>query len=309
MIMRNVKFILVIVLINSMFIGCSNNDDDIITVPPRDRGEQQIIDGDSLVNYLETHYIDFIALTNNPNPRIEDIVIIELPEDGILPDPDQNRLLIDITERKSIILEDTDYDYYILIVREGNGNESPNVSDNVLANFQGSLQDGEVFDSTINPTIFDLTTTVPGFSLSFLDFNTAESFSVNSDGTVNFSNPGVGVVFMPSGLGFFDQIRPGIPSFSNVLFKFELFQTDVLDHDNDGIPSYIEDLNQDLIVINDDTDGDTLPNYLDADDDGDGVLTINEDINNDGDPTNDDADMDGTPNYLDTDSTESNEDS
>ena len=54
-------------------------------------------------------------------------------------------------------------------------------------------------------------------------------------------------------------------------------------------------------VKNDDTDGDTIPNYLDADDDNDGVLTKNEDANGDGDPTNDDTDGDGIPDYLDTD--------
>ncbi|MGH1387329.1 RHS repeat-associated core domain-containing protein [Kordia sp.] len=91
------------------------------------------------------------------------------------------------------------------------------------------------------------------------------------------------------------------------------------DADNDGIDDYIEDTNQDGNADNDDTDGDGIANYLDADDDNDGVLTTIEgttDTDNDSianyldtDDDNDgfltavegqtDDDNDGTPNYLD----------
>ncbi|MEC4004363.1 T9SS type A sorting domain-containing protein [Flavobacterium sp. SUN052] len=47
-----------------------------------------------------------------------------------------------------------------------------------------------------------------------------------------------------------------------------------------------------------DTDNDTIPNYLDSDDDGDGILTFNEDYNGDGNPLNDDTNNDGQPDYL-----------
>lgn len=52
---------------------------------------------------------------------------------------------------------------------------------------------------------------------------------------------------------------------------------------------------------NDLPDTDTIEdvNYRDIDDDGDGITTIDEDANNDSDPVNDDTDGDGTPDYLD----------
>ena len=70
--------------------------------------------------------------------------------------------------------------------------------------------------------------------------------------------------------------------------------------------------------LDDDTDGDGLPNYLDDDDDADGVGTIDEDVavadcdkkinspegsgcSNSGGAENDDADKDGLPNFLDND--------
>ncbi|QQX76620.1 MULTISPECIES: T9SS type A sorting domain-containing protein [Aequorivita] len=48
-----------------------------------------------------------------------------------------------------------------------------------------------------------------------------------------------------------------------------------------------------------DTDGDTIENYLDNDDDGDGTLTIDEDYNNNGNPIDDDTNTNGIPDFLD----------
>ncbi len=48
-----------------------------------------------------------------------------------------------------------------------------------------------------------------------------------------------------------------------------------------------------------DTDGDTIENYLDNDDDGDGSLTIDEDYNNNGNPIDDDTNGNDIPDFLD----------
>ncbi|WP_178983907.1 T9SS type A sorting domain-containing protein [Winogradskyella helgolandensis] len=47
-----------------------------------------------------------------------------------------------------------------------------------------------------------------------------------------------------------------------------------------------------------DTDNDEIENYLDDDDDGDGILTIDEDYNDNGDPTDDDTNDNTIPDYL-----------
>lgn len=47
-----------------------------------------------------------------------------------------------------------------------------------------------------------------------------------------------------------------------------------------------------------DTDNDSKPNYLDSDDDGDGILSFKEDTNNDGNPANDDTNNNSVPDYL-----------
>ena len=75
------------------------------------------------------------------------------------------------------------------------------------------------------------------------------------------------------------------------------------DQDNDGIPSIIEDLNNNGLEEDDDTDADGLPNYVDADDDNDGRPTADEiEIDADGNITYPDSDGDGIVDYLDSDS-------
>ncbi|WCO03019.1 hypothetical protein [Psychroserpens ponticola] len=94
-------------------------------------------------------------------------------------------------------------------------------------------------------------------------------------------------------------------------------KTVLVEDDNDGIPSYLEDENldgdNDPATNPTDTDGDEIPDYLDEDDDGDNVLTIDEidteNLDGDNDPTtnpkNTDANStmnpDMIPDYLDTD--------
>jgi CSLREA domain-containing protein len=79
------------------------------------------------------------------------------------------------------------------------------------------------------------------------------------------------------------------------------------DSDGDGLWDCEEDWNRDgdgnpATDPGPDTDGDTIPNYLDPDDDGDGIPTASEnaDPNGDGDPRDAvDTDRDGQPDYLD----------
>ncbi len=81
-------------------------------------------------------------------------------------------------------------------------------------------------------------------------------------------------------------------------------KTVLTEDDNDGVPSNLEDINNDGDLNNDDTDGDGLWNYIDFDDDGDNIPTKDEnpDPNNDGDFSDaQDTDADGTPDYLDKD--------
>jgi hypothetical protein len=108
------------------------------------------------------------------------------------------------------------------------------------------------------------------------EFNVAESYMINGDGTVSYNNVGVGVMIIPSGLAYYSAGTQGIGPYKSLIFKFDLLQTEVNDHDLDGIPSYAENYDGDFDINDEDTDEDGLVDFVDNDDDGDGVLTIDE---------------------------------
>ena len=324
------KFKLYIFLIAILLLGfsCGDDDDDgVIEVPEADRTEQQVIDNDSLVTFLQSHYVDASLLTNNSTILLNEIEINQLPEDGELPNPNQNSLLIDMVETLTTTYFDVEYEYYILKINQGGSENSPNFSDKVRVSYEGTLMDDTVFDSSSTPVDFDLTSTIAGWGRVLPEYNNAEDFVINSDGTVTYNNPGIGIMFLPSGLGYYSAAAGSVPVYSNLIFKFKVFQSEVNDHDFDNVPSHLEDLNGDYDLTNDDTDEDTFADFVDSDDDNDGTLTIDEDLEpdsdltvdrdgdgdptndiGDGDPTNDDSDGDGIPNYLDPDDTASRDD-
>jgi hypothetical protein len=279
--MKIKNYLSLIILLIVVVFACSPDDPDIELVPDRDRTEQQLTDKQLLLDYLETHYYNSGDLSNMVDATTEDIVITELIEGTSL--PSNHTLLINSVESKTTIFEDTMYEYFILKINQGGGLNSPAFSDKVRVTYEGSLiSDSSVFDSANSPTQFDLVGlnqflgTISGWQRVFPNFNEAASFSISANGDVVYSDYGLGVMFLPSGLGYFSGALEGIPAYSNLIFKFTLFQTQENDHDNDGVPTYLEDLDGDLNAINDDNDEDLIANYVDNDDDNDGVLTINE---------------------------------
>ncbi|MCK0180252.1 hypothetical protein MWU50_13195 [Flavobacteriaceae bacterium S0862] len=268
-------YLLAILSLSLMFNACNKSDDDSPKEPDNvvDRGEQQIIDNDSLVGYLETHYYNSGDFVGNPNPSMNDLVITELLDGETV--PVDHTLLMDAVQTRTTVFSETDYEYYVLKLNQGPG-DMPNFSDTVRLNYSGNLLDESVFDNSINPVDFDLTGLIRGWALAIPEFSTSESFVENGDGTVSYYNPGVGAMFLPSGLGYFSGVSPGIPIYSPLIFRFELYQTRVNDHDGDGVPSYLEDIDGNLDVKDDDTNDNTVADYIDPDDDGDGIPTFNE---------------------------------
>ena len=319
-----------IFLFTILIIGLScgdDGDDGLVEIEEADRAEQQVIDNDSLLGYLQTHYINTSLLMNNQNILLDDILINELPEDGELPNSSENSLLIDVVETLTTTYFDVEYEFYILKLNQGGSEDSPNFSDKVRVSYEGDLMDNTVFDSSSTPVDFDLTSTIAGWGRVLPEFNNAEDFSVNTDGTVSYDNPGIGIMFLPSGLGYYSTAAGTVPVYSNLIFKFKIFQSEVNDHDFDNVPSHLEDIDGDYDLTDDNSDDDTFADFVDSDDDNDGTLTVDEDLEpdtdldvdrdgdgdptndiGDGDPTNDDTDGDGIPNYLDPDDTASRDD-
>tara|TARA_R110002049_G_scaffold85844_6_gene218295 strand:- start:23346 stop:24287 length:942 start_codon:yes stop_codon:yes gene_type:complete len=306
------KVSLLFLLVALLVISCKKDDvaDNPIVIELRDRAEQQVEDKVALLSYLENYYYNSEELASITNPSISDIIITGLA-DGVTVAPDGYTKLSDpgVVQTKSVVYADTDYVYYLLKLNQGGG-DSPTFADNIQILYEGFTIDNAVFDSKFYPdnNLLDLSNLIAGWQKVIPDFNTAESYVENGDGTVNYINKGLGVMFLPSGLGYFPISANSSNQslwYSPLIFKFELLQYFENDHDNDGIPSYLEDLDGDGVLVDENTDGDFNPNtgfplynYLDNDDDGDGILTINEDTDKDGDPTND-IGSNGIARYLD----------
>ena len=272
-----IKFYFVLFFLTTIplaFISCSDEDSQTQSIPARDRTEQQVSDQDSLQTYLNTHYYnsgEIMSMT--AYPRIEDIQITKLADGETL--PNGSTMLIDAVEQRQTIFEETDYTYYTLTLKQGLG-DSPNFCDQVRVKYDGFLTNNSTFDESVTSVDVDLAFSIAGWNRVLPQFKTANSYTINQDGTVNYSNYGIGVMFLPSGLSYYNSAAPGIPAYSSLIFKFELHQYKEMDHDNDYIPTYMEDLNGDMDLLNDNSDEDQFSNFNDIDDDGDGYSTYRE---------------------------------
>ena len=285
---------------------CCKKDDDAggpTPEPPRDRAEQAARDEDSLQKYLKSHtynYQDFeepVSMDFNYEIKIRELKDGE--KDSITP-------LIDFITTKKVTVGGVEQNLYVLQVRKGERGEVTEADSTLIIFEKGSI-DGNIFDSTVTPVLVDMpgirntdgsyTGQVFGFSQGIADFGGATNLRINSEGLIDYDNNyGIGAVFIPSGLGFFNGTRSG-KAYDNLVYTFKLIDFNSTDHDGDNIASILEDLNGDNNLYNDNTDGDFFPNYLDIDDDGDGTRTVDEDLepdsdlsvdrDGDGDPTND----------------------
>lgn len=305
------------ILLLAVVFSCNKDDDEeVIVVPTRDRTEVYEENIAEIEAFLDTHFYNYDEFDFD-NPYSEANDNFEIVFDTIA---GENSDKMPLNQRPELLkkqVEDEEvegliYDLYYLQLRAGNGDDI-HFSDRAFVQYKGNLINGTLFDSTITPVGFSLTAigndvgaVVTGFKEGIIEFKTATGNSENGDGTVTYHEHGIGAVFIPSGLGYFSAPQAKIPAYSNLIFRIHTPGVTVLDHDNDLVPSYLEDLNNNGDVYDDDTDGDGIPDVLDVDDDGDGVPTRFEDIDGDGDPTND-IGKNGIPKYLDKEETESNQ--
>lgn len=327
--MNIIKYISAIAVLLVIGSSCKKDDEnDVAPTPPRDQTEQEAADHTLIVDFLKTHfyYQEDIDLNGDAVAEYRATKFDTIAGDNsAMPAVFDSELLNTVKDTIGGVV----YTYYILKLNEGEGANKPTFADSTLVTYRGELfysidtgeeeeveeeveEDDRVFDIAKTPVWFDLPNLIPGFrkSVSMLDFKESATNTVNTDGTVSFSGFGDLVIFMPSGLGYFSRPRAGIPAYSPLIFNVQLYKVNEADHDRDGIPSYLEDLNGDRFNENDNTDGDFFPEYNDPDDDNDGTPTRDEitvkDINEDGKISLDeitfyDDDMDGIKNHLDSD--------
>jgi len=290
--MKKKLFFLVPVFL--LFLQCKKED----TTEPytiRDYSEQVIVDQDLLETYLKTHTYNYEDFNNESDVNIKLDTISDNNSSRVSLFEQASIKTIDVTNAEGQI---TSHNLYYIIAREGS-NESPSVADSVYVAYNGILTDGSTFDNSKFPIWIDLANTIEGFREGVSELRTGK-FTENSNGTIAYTSFGVGLFFIPSGIGYFGNVNSGIPEYSPLIFTVKLMTHSDTDHDNDGILSIFEDIDGDNKPFGDDSDGDNLWNMYDVDDDGDGILTANE-IDKNNDSIIDDTNNDGIPDYLDPD--------
>ncbi|AKA35945.1 FKBP-type peptidyl-prolyl cis-trans isomerase [Flagellimonas lutaonensis] len=317
------RFIFTVVL-STLVWSCSSDDDNdgVQILPPRPLSEVAVEDDAEIREFLQTHFYNYEEFQNPPADfdfkiRIDTIAGENADKTPLI---DQVESAVVNVSSFEFSLNDEELDvphtYYYLSAREGIG-QSPTVADSTFVRYEGMLLNGTSFDGSTTGTWFDLARIQAplqgfrGFSEGMVNFKEGGDPIVNADGTFSVSDYGVGMIIMPSGLANFNGSRGLIGQYAPIIFTVDLFSVNTADHDGDGIPSIMEDLDGDGYLYNDNTDAASeanagvglVANFLDSDDDDDGIPTRDEiEIDGAGNITFPDSDGDGTPDYLDSDS-------
>ena len=316
------KYLLVIMVLG-ILLSCGDDDGipEVTVVPPRPLSEVAAENDEEIQEYLETHFYNYEDFTTPPanfDFRVRLDTIAGINSDKTPLSQQVTTIPIEVSSEQFGLEEDEGditHNLYYVNVRPGVGG-SPTIADSTLIKYEGSLLDGSQFDAISDFTWQELPFFIRGFAngVAALQSGSSEGLVVNPDGTSQITNSGIGLLFIPSGLAYFNSPpTTTIGAYDPLIFSVELglFIEDT-DNDNDGIPSIMEDLNGDLDIFNDNTDNDVerdlgllvgIPDFRDTDDDGDGVLTRTEisDANGNIIFPYPDSDGDGTPDYLDID--------
>jgi hypothetical protein len=290
------KFLIPTLSLFFVAFSCKDDEPEFEAVPERDRQEVSDENEEEILTYFETHFFNYedYDFSNDDNPSNNEFTLVldtisvangTQDKTPIISYLNQAENVYPRLDVKVVNQDDIDYNLYLLKVREGKG-DAISPLDAAAMIYSGSVVDGTVFDSQVNVENgqpFNLTGVgniggvVSGFREGIIEFKTSKGFTENTDGSITYIDHGIGVVFMPSGLGYF-SVPPNslIPQYSPLFFNLKVISRSNTDFDLDGVPSHLEHPDGDITGEEDNIDGDILVNFIDNDDDGDGVLTRDE---------------------------------
>ncbi len=313
--MNKFRLFFILLITSLLLFSCNKNTvDDIVPVPIKDYAEQYEADKKAIDSYLDNHYIVKTIVNGEVDVTFAKIAADDKTSISIRKNTEFPLQVLKLKndtktfDKDGKLVNDFEYNVNYININEGDGVQ-PKTIDSTFTAYRGSTLDNNVFDENSNY----VWSTYPSLESSFISgyrqfvsqLKTAKR-TINPDGTATYGTSGAGVVFLPSGLGYYQGASAKIPAYSPLIFRIRIKTLRERDHDGDGILSKFEDF-IDVLTGNYkgdyfglDTDGDNIPNFGDTDDDGDGILTKLE-TKKDTNGKYADCDGDGIPDYLDKD--------
>lgn len=267
-------------------LSCSKSTDEVVVTPPRAYDVEYGYDIAVIESYLKDYTFDYASYLLDTSKNV-----IFNKFDSSAPKPKLISFLNATTFPKLLVkevaLHDITYKVYYLVINEGNTAKKPSRVDDVLVGYRGfylenqfgTLGTNAEFENNPIPTsLFSLATVIRGWGEILPLFGTGTvDATAPANNPTSYINYGVGAIFIPSGLGYFNQATASIPSYSPLVFTIKLFDVKRADQDGDKIESKDEIVrNADDTFTFTDTDADGTPDFADIDDDNDGIATINE---------------------------------
>lgn len=218
------KVIFALFAVSVLVVSCKK-DDDYKEDPPRDRGEEAIAAQNEIEEFLNSYaynYEDF----ENPSEEFDYRVVI----DSII--PGSNKIpLIEQVEYKTV--EDpyessVKYKMYYLKVAQGEGAAVADAEAAYITYESWRMLSNEQLERTSSsdpkPFAFENKASNTGLKEALKEFNAAEGFIVNDDGTITYEGYGIGAVFVPSGLAFYNNppLAAPIGVYNQLIYTFQV---------------------------------------------------------------------------------------
>lgn len=216
------KIVIISILLTSVFLSCQKDDTPAVVTLPQKKDYQTQYNEDivKIENYLKTHSISVVS-----NPGFSDDQNVSY---DVVPNLDVNSIwgtnpLVPKTNvfTKLVTVENVVHKIYYLKLQDGVG-ISPNTNNQIKAYYKCILLNNE---STIVETGSETGVILKMNQLILGWQNILPEFKMGTiSGSNQYSDFGVGIMFLPSALAYYDNNEIAkIPAYSVVGYNFKLF--------------------------------------------------------------------------------------
>ena len=130
--------------------SCKKDDTNNIDIPIKDLSEQYIIENDSIIQFMKTHFFNYSDFSNISSTDSPEIIFDSIIGDNLNKTPIYDQVSTLQISVKDANDNDVNHNLYYHVIRDGIG-DNPTVADSVFVSYKGLLFDGSSFDTRKNP--------------------------------------------------------------------------------------------------------------------------------------------------------------